>query len=77
MLLDVGLQHCVEMLELSVSDEADDVYLTDRREQQTLLHIFTVGDVHKAGLNSSGSCLFGDERMGGQEDVRLDIIADR
>lgn len=32
MLLDVGLQNCVEVLELSVSDEAYDVYLADRRE---------------------------------------------
>lgn len=47
MLLDVGLQHCVEVLELSVSDKADDVNLTDRKEKQTLLHIFTAGDVDK------------------------------
>lgn len=39
MLLDVGLQHCVEVLELSVSDEAYDVYLTDAREQQTVRHV--------------------------------------
>lgn len=64
MLLDVGLQHSVEVLELSVSDEADDVYLTDRREKQTLLHIFTAGAIHKAGINSSDSCLFGEARMG-------------
>lgn len=29
MLLDVGLQHCIEVLELSVSDQTDDVYLAD------------------------------------------------
>lgn len=75
MLLDVGLQHRVEVLELSVSDDADNVYLTDRREQQTLSHTFTTPGIHKAGTNSSDSCLFGEVRMGGQEDVRLDIIA--
>lgn len=32
MLLDVGLQHSVEMLEFSVSDQSDDIYLSDRRE---------------------------------------------
>lgn len=32
MLLDVGLQHCVEVLELSVSNQANDVYLADRRQ---------------------------------------------
>lgn len=34
MLLDVGLQHCVEVLELSVSDQTYYVYLADRREKQ-------------------------------------------
>lgn len=29
MLLDVGFQHCVEVLELSVGDQANDVYLED------------------------------------------------
>lgn len=32
MLLDVGLQHSVEMLEFSVSNQPDDIYLSDRRE---------------------------------------------
>lgn len=34
MLLDVGLQHCVEVLKLSVSDQTYDVYLADRRKKQ-------------------------------------------
>lgn len=34
MLLDVGLQHCVEVLELSVSDQTNDVYLEDTRKKK-------------------------------------------
>lgn len=37
MLLDVGLQHCVEVLKLSVSDQTYDVYLADGREKQRQL----------------------------------------
>lgn len=33
MLLDVGLQHCVKMLELSVSNQTNDVYLADTRRK--------------------------------------------
>lgn len=47
MLLDVGLQHGVEVLELSVSNEAYDIYLTDRREEQRQLHIFAAGDINR------------------------------
>lgn len=36
MLLDVGLQHCVEVLEFSVSDEPDDVYLPDIVREERL-----------------------------------------
>lgn len=76
MLLDVGLQHCVEVLELSVSDEAYDVYLTDTREYQRLLGIFITGDVHKEGINSSDIYLFGETRTG-RQDARLNIIVHR
>lgn len=41
MLLDVGLQHCVEVLELSVSDQTYDVYLAERREKQRDSYTFT------------------------------------
>lgn len=34
MLLDVGLQHRVEVLKLSVSNQTYDVYLSDGREKQ-------------------------------------------
>lgn len=41
MLLDVGLQHCVEVLELSVSNQTYDVNLADRMEKQTDSCVFT------------------------------------
>ncbi len=47
MLLDVGLQHCVEMLKLSVSNQSNDVYLSDRGEKQRQLHVYTAGNTRK------------------------------
>lgn len=67
MLLDVGLQNCVEVLELSVSNEANDVYLADRRKYQRLSHIFIGGDAYKAGIDSSDIYLFGKTQTGRQE----------
>lgn len=34
MLLDVGLQHSVEVLEFSVSNQTNDVYLSDKTQKQ-------------------------------------------
>lgn len=39
MLLDVGFQHRVEVLELSVSDQAYDVYLADSKEKNRDDHV--------------------------------------
>lgn len=54
------------------------MYIWQTEGNSRHLHIFTAGDVvHRAGINSSDSCLFGELRMGRQEDVRLNIIAER
>lgn len=34
MLLDVGLEHCVEVLEFSVGDETNDVYLPEKSKRR-------------------------------------------
>ena len=47
MLLDVGLQHCVEMLEFSISNQSYDVYLADTRETERATWLN--GSIHLQG----------------------------
>lgn len=52
MLLDVGLQHCVEVLELSVSDQTYDVYLSGRegKKSESVTSLCLAVNIYKAGM---------------------------
>lgn len=81
MLLDVGLQHCVEVLELSVGDQANDVYLEDARERKTQMQLHAqlqtfTGWMKSQVLSSDRHVYLEGDGQADTEDVRHDSHRD-